>query len=71
MLVKGWDHYGLDEDGDKVACGEFLPPPPPANDPQFATCTAAKNAGYGPYFRGVDPEYAWYNDADDDGIVCE
>jgi hypothetical protein len=40
-------------------------------DPRFATCKAAKAAGYGPYYRGTDPEYAWYRDADGDGIVCE
>ena len=42
-----------------------------ALDPRFATCKAAKAAGYGPYYRGKDPEYAWYRDADGDGIVCE
>ena len=40
-------------------------------DPRFPTCTAAKAAGYGPYYRGSDPEYFWYRDADSDGIVCE
>lgn len=40
-------------------------------DPQFATCTAAEAAGYGPYYAGIDPEYNWYTDADSDGIVCE
>ena len=40
-------------------------------DPQFRTCRAAKAAGYGPYYRGVDPEYDWYVDRDGDGIVCE
>lgn len=40
-------------------------------DPRFATCKAAKAAGYGPYYRGKDPEYSWYNDRDHDGIVCE
>jgi hypothetical protein len=40
-------------------------------DPRFPTCKAAKAAGYGPYYRGVDPEYYWYRDADSDGIVCE
>jgi cytoskeletal protein RodZ len=40
-------------------------------DPQFRTCKAANAAGYGPYFKGVDPEYAWYRDRDKDGIVCE
>ena len=40
-------------------------------DPRFPTCSAAKAAGYGPYLQGRDPEYAWYRDADGDGIVCE
>jgi hypothetical protein len=40
-------------------------------DPDFGTCKAAKAAGYGPYVRGVDPEYGWYRDADSDGTVCE
>ena len=40
-------------------------------DPRFGTCAAAKAAGYGPYYRGRDPEYSWYVDRDHDGIVCE
>lgn len=40
-------------------------------DPRFRFCTHAIAAGYGPYVYGVDPEYAWYNDRDRDGIVCE
>jgi hypothetical protein len=40
-------------------------------DPRFGTCKAAKAAGYGPYYRGLDPEYGWYRDADNDGTVCE
>jgi hypothetical protein len=40
-------------------------------DPRFGTCTAAIAAGYGPYVRGVDPEYDWYVDRDGDGVVCE
>jgi hypothetical protein len=39
-------------------------------DPRFLTCIQAKAAGYGPYRRGVDPEYAWYWDVDGDGVVC-
>ncbi|MBD3784170.1 MAG: DUF1524 domain-containing protein [Micrococcales bacterium] len=46
-------------------------PPATTTDPRFPTCKAAKAAGYGPYRRGVDPEYGWYRDADSDGIVCE
>jgi len=40
-------------------------------DPRYGTCTEAKSHGYGPYYEGSDPEYAWYEDRDDDGIVCE
>jgi hypothetical protein len=70
----------LDRDGDGVACeaGETSPKPTPKKttaapktDPRFDTCAKAKAAGYGPYVRGVDPEYAWYQDRDGDGRVCE
>lgn len=40
-------------------------------DPRFSTCTEATSHGYGPYYQGRDPEYAWYTDADSDGAVCE
>lgn len=40
-------------------------------DPRFGTCGAANDAGYGNYQQGVDPEYDWYDDRDDDGWVCE
>lgn len=40
-------------------------------DPRFDTCTEAEAKGYGPYKKGVDPEYAWYRDADKDGSVCD
>ena len=40
-------------------------------DPRFGTCREANAAGYGPYRRGVDPEYDWYQDRDHDGLVCE
>jgi hypothetical protein len=40
-------------------------------DPRFSTCTEAKAHGYGPYVKGVDPEYSWYEDRDHDGVVCE
>ena len=40
-------------------------------DPDFGTCRAAKASGFGPYVNGVNPEYAYYRDADHDGTVCE
>jgi hypothetical protein len=40
-------------------------------DPKFGSCKAANEAGYGNYISGVNPEYAWYKDADHDGRVCE
>jgi Excalibur calcium-binding domain len=40
-------------------------------DPRFGSCKAARAAGYGPYHRGLDPEYRWYHDRDHDGVVCE
>ena len=40
-------------------------------DPRFDTCGEANEAGYGPYRRGLDPEYEWYVDRDGDGLVCE
>ena len=43
----------------------------PGLDPRYPTCTAAKAAGYGPYYINIDPEYYWYDDRDNDGIVCE
>lgn len=50
---------------------ETVPPATGADDPRFGTCREAIANGYGPYVRGVDPEYAWYRDADRDGVVCE
>ena len=40
-------------------------------DPRFDTCGEANDAGYGPYVNGKDSEYDWYQDRDDDGLVCE
>lgn len=42
-----------------------------ALDPRFATCAAAKAAGYGHYVQGKDPEYAWYRDGNHNGVDCE
>jgi hypothetical protein len=40
-------------------------------DPIFDTCAQAKRYGYGPYVQGSDYEYDFYDDRDNDGIVCE
>jgi hypothetical protein len=42
-----------------------------STDPRFDTCGAANAAGYGNYRSGEDPEYEWYDDRDNDGVVCE
>jgi hypothetical protein len=42
-----------------------------STDPRFGYCYQAVTAGYGPYVRGRDPEYAWYTDSDGDRRVCE
>lgn len=61
-----------------AAPGSSTPAPAPTKtsgggglDPRFATCKAAKAAGYGPYYKDKDPEYYWYRDADHDGVDCE
>jgi hypothetical protein len=42
-----------------------------ATDPNYGTCKQAKANRAGPYVRGKDPEYAYYQDRDGDGVVCE
>ena len=42
-----------------------------ATDPDYGTCKQAKANRAGPYVRGKDPEYAYYQDRDGDGVVCE
>ena len=37
----------------------------------FDTCREAKSRGYGPYYEGQDYEYDFYDDRDNDGVVCE
>ncbi|PPK91957.1 excalibur calcium-binding domain-containing protein [Kineococcus xinjiangensis] len=56
-----------------VAPAPAAPAPAPGGgeDPRYPSCKAAKAAGYGPYTRGVDPEYDWYKDGDSDGTNCE
>ena len=39
-------------------------------DPRYRSCAEVIAAGLGPY-TPADPEYAWYDDADADGVVCE
>lgn len=47
-------------------------PPSTGVDPKFTSCAEALRNGYkGPYKKGIDPEYAFYNDRDGDGLVCE
>lgn len=42
----------------------------PTTDPRYSTCAEANRHGLGPYRRG-QTEYSWYQDRDNDGIVCE
>jgi hypothetical protein len=39
-------------------------------DPRYTSCKEAAAAGYGPYTKGVHPEYAWYTDVDSNGVAC-
>jgi hypothetical protein len=43
----------------------------PSTDQRYRTCAEANAHGHGPYVRGVDEEYGWYQDRDGDGVVCE
>ena len=54
-----------------AASPEQEPPATSGLDPDYGTCKNAIANGAGPYYRGKDPEYDWYRDADSDGIVCE
>lgn len=42
-----------------------------ALDPIYSSCEEALANGFGDYLRGRDPEYNYYEDRDDDGLVCE
>ncbi|WP_217707222.1 excalibur calcium-binding domain-containing protein [Nonomuraea rhodomycinica] len=60
-----------------VPAGTDTPTPTPTggpssgDDPRFRTCGEANAAGYGPHYRGRDPECSWYQDRDGEGVVCE
>lgn len=58
-----------------VSDNPVVPDPTPTSDgkldPRFKYCYEAIAAGYGPYYKDVDPEYYWYRDGDKDGVVCE
>ncbi len=43
----------------------------PTEAGRFATCKEARNAGYGPYTKGVHKEYAWYTDVNQNGVACD
>lgn len=45
-------------------------PPPPQPAASYANCTAVRNAGRAPIYRG-DPGYGSHLDRDGDGIACE
>ena len=64
VVVRGGSSGGGGTGGDGTGGGG-------GTDPRFSYCYQAIAAGYGPYYRGRDPEYAWYEDADHDGVVCE
>ncbi|MGC5011228.1 SecDF P1 head subdomain-containing protein [Streptosporangium sp. DT93] len=51
--------------------GATTTPPKGGTDPQYRTCKQAMADGYGPYYRDVHEEYAWYADVDKDDVVCE
>ena len=72
--VVGWDHFGLDKNGDGIACNETnlaIPPPttaPPG--PYYPNCDAVRAAGAAPlYFN--QPGYRAELDSDGDGVACE
>lgn len=48
--------------------------PPPAVKPgpaRYGNCQEAIAADGGNYRQGVDTQYDWYDDRDNDGVVCE
>jgi hypothetical protein len=69
---------GLDADGDGIACETTVSttsstasgPAAGSGSTYYANCTAARDAGVAPQYRG-DPGYRSDLDADDDGIACE
>ncbi len=51
----------------------YLDTPPTGAVPRArpSTCAEANAAGLGPFVAGRDRRYAWFDDADGDGVVCE
>lgn len=67
------DYVAADAASDKAPCSTsftYIDPPPSSCAGRFNTCREAKSAGCGPYYEG-ETEYAWYQDGDNDGVVCE
>lgn len=62
---------GVEDTGADDSVNPLPPDVGAGDDPRYATCAEAVAAGYGPYRKGIDPEYAWYRDGDSDGVVCE
>ena len=56
---------------DPVSDQESISSEESSADPIYGTCREAKSHGYGPYYEGSDYEYDYYDDRDNDGIVCE
>ncbi|WP_256789891.1 excalibur calcium-binding domain-containing protein [Frankia sp. AvcI1] len=79
-LYRGDPGYraGLDADDDGIACettssttsSTTSGPAAGSGATYYANCTAARDAGVAPLYRG-DPGYRSGLDADDDGIACE
>ncbi|MBB5961668.1 SecDF P1 head subdomain-containing protein [Planomonospora venezuelensis] len=39
--------------------------------PRYRDCREAVRNGYGPYYKEIHEEYAWYVDKDRDGVACD
>jgi hypothetical protein len=50
---------------------QTTPSPEQTADPRYDTCKEANDHGHWDYTRGMDAEYDWYEDRDNDGVACE